>query len=637
MFDFDTSGAFGPPEWGSSVIQHGDILWDLPLPGGAEVNAAGFPADNAPEAQLGRGIVCFGMFMNIPGRCQYQGLEIVPKRLVRLDGVDSFVGAVDGDIKGTIDPDSTFLTSALLEEPSLELQIICTIAADPVKLASNGKRLRVSGALPRCSLDIILYGPSSLSDALCSFIDECNEQLEDDQKLYLQDPVLCDRNVPYCNPQRLPPLDPTTVVLTFDLANLQRKPIEFEDLAPRPELLDLLDSQEDLPEAAQPPAIMTSLARHQKQGLTFMLRREQGWAFDGSRPDIWEAVENEKVHCFINRISNARQADEPPPFYGGIVADPMGLGKTLAMIALIASDAYNPMLDYSENLSGVLGAESSEITLIIVPPALLGTWEEELRSHVTPQCLPWLLYHGKSRPTDHSQLEGVAIVLTTYHTVSIEGRSPSGRRSSLLFSMKWRRMVLDEAHFIRNADSQMARAICALDAVSRWAVTGTPIQNHINDLAALLKFLNVYPYSEKRVFDADISHHWKSGNDGEAVKRLKRLAGCLLLRRSKGTVQLPPRHDQVCHVEFQPQERELYNQLRTRAIARIDDSLLAVNRGVDTATSFISILQQIEAMRMVCNLGLLESIVRPVPKMHLLRVCTRQDPRDVENPSHVRA
>jgi SWI/SNF-related matrix-associated actin-dependent regulator of chromatin subfamily A3 len=119
----------------------------------------------------------------------------------------------------------------------------------------------VSGASPRCSLDIILYGPISLSDALCSFIDECNEQFEDDQKLYLQDPVLCDRNVPYCNPQRLPPLDPTSVVFTFDLANLRQKATEFEDLAPRPELLDLLNSQEDLPEAAQPPAILTSLAR----------------------------------------------------------------------------------------------------------------------------------------------------------------------------------------------------------------------------------------------------------------------------------------------------------------------------------------------------------------------------------------
>lgn len=158
------------------------------------------------------------------------------------------------------------------------------------------------------------------------------------------------------------------------------------------------------------------------------------------------------------------------------------------------------------------------------------------------------------------------------------------------------------AHLIRNSDSQMARAVCALNSVSRWAVTGTPIQNHINDLAALLRFLGIYPYSEKRVFDADISHLWKTGKADEAVKRLKRLAGCLLLRRPKGIVQLPPRQDQALYVEFDHRERELYDQARTRVIARIDESLRI---GTQVTSSFVSILQQIEAMRMICNLGLL--------------------------------
>jgi hypothetical protein len=86
----------------------------------------------------------------------------------------------------------------------------------------------------------------------------------------------------------------------------------------------------------------------------------------------------------------------------------MGLGKTLAMIALIASDAYNPMLDYSDNPLGVLGAESSGITLVIVPPAcewqqprntgriadqqaVLGTWEEELRRYLSRAIHPFKL------------------------------------------------------------------------------------------------------------------------------------------------------------------------------------------------------------------------------------------------------
>src|SRR5262249_50738883 len=155
----------------------------------------------------------------------------------------------------------------------------------------------------------------------------------------------------------------------------------------------------------------------------------------------------------------------------------------------------------------------------------------------------------------------------------------------ILFKTRWKRVILDEgislilaskvssqsltaqiAHFIRNSESQMARAICSLDSVSRWAVTGTPIQNRLGDLATLLKFLKVYPYSEKRAFEADISYVWKSGNVDEAVKRLKRLSGCLLLRRPKEIVPLPPRHDFQCPVDFMPAERHLYEDIRTQAI-----------------------------------------------------------------------
>ncbi|WDK10480.1 WD domain-containing protein [Colletotrichum graminicola] len=448
-----------------------------------------------------------------------------------------------------------------------------------------------------------LYGQGSHSDDISLFIDQCNELLEDQPKLYLQDPVGCDRNVPYCNPQRLPPLDPTTYPHTLDLEQKRQSFVELEDLEPPPELLELLDSQEDLPEALQPPAIATPLKRHQKQALTFMLRREQGWAFDGTRPEIWEAEETEIGIRFANRISGTRQAQEPPAFYGGIIADPMGFGKTLAMITLVASDSYNTALSDAPKLSGVLGEDSCGLTLIVVPPALLGTWEEELYRHTEPQRLPWHLYRGKNRQRQTEKLVNMTILLTTYHTVSTEWRTGAGHASSILFTTRWRRVILDEAHYIRNSYSKMASAVCAIDSVSRWAVLGTPIQNHLNDLATLLKFLSVYPYNHKRVFDADISHMWKAGNDFEAVKRLKRLAGCLLLRRPRKTVELPPRHDRACYVEFQPDERELYNQIRSQTIAQIDRVLLQGNHDKGAPSTF-TVLQQIVGMRLVCNLGL---------------------------------
>lgn len=123
-------------------------------------------------------------------------------------------------------------------------------------------------------------------------------------------------------------------------------------------------------------------------------------------------------------------------------------------------------------------------------------------------------------------------------------------------------------------------------------------------MSALLEFLDVYPYREKRTFDTDISHPWKTGSVDEAVKRLKRLAGCILLRRPKATVQLPPKRDMACHVDFHSSEQQLYQEVRSQTIARLDEALHE-NQRSSGAISFVSVLQQNEAMRMVCNLGLL--------------------------------
>ncbi|KAK2031758.1 hypothetical protein LX32DRAFT_613158 [Colletotrichum zoysiae] len=458
---------------------------------------------------------------------------------------------------------------------------MCSITEDALKTANSEKRFRGPNLMTKCSLEIILYGQDNHSDDISLFIDQCNELLEDQFKLFLQDPVGCDRNVRYCNPQRLPPLDPTAYPYTLDLEQKRQIFVHMEDLEPPPEMLELLDSQEDLPEALQPTAIATPLKR-------YYLSVHAAYNADGR---------------FINRISGARHAHEPPAFYGGIIADPMGFGKTLAMITLVASDSYNAALSDASSLPGVLGEESCGLTLIVVPPALLGTWEEEITKHAEPARLPWRLHHGKTRQKQTAGLENTMILLTTYHTVSTEWRTGGGRASSILFRTRWRRVILDEAHFIRNSDSKMAKAVCALDSVSRWAVTGTPIQNHLNDLSTLLKFLSAYPYNEKRVFDADISHMWKAGNADVAVKRLKRLAACLLLRRPRKTVELPPRHDRAYYVEFQPDERELYNQVRTQTIAHIDQVLLQGSQGIGVPSSF-TVLQQIVGMRLVCNLGL---------------------------------
>jgi len=149
----------------------------------------------------------------------------------------------------------------------------------------------------------------------------------------------------------------------------------------------------------------------------------------------------------------------------------------------------------------------------------------------------------------------------------------------------------------------MSKAICDLDGYCRWAVTGTPIQNQLGDLATLLKFIRAYPYNERRRFDAHITNVWKEGRDSEAVDRLKRLSSCLVLRRPKATIKLPPKRDMECPVELTEPEREAYTELREAAIAKVDE---AIHQSSDINRSgvYANVLQQIESLRLFCNLGL---------------------------------
>ncbi|KAM6534448.1 hypothetical protein FALCPG4_004085 [Fusarium falciforme] len=149
----------------------------------------------------------------------------------------------------------------------------------------------------------------------------------------------------------------------------------------------------------------------------------------------------------------------------------------------------------------------------------------------------------------------------------------------------------------------MSQAVCALESKSRWAVTGTPIQNRLGDLATLFKFIRAHPYTDRRCFDVDISRLWKSGEYEEAIKRLKRLSACMLLRRPKATINLPARRDMQCPVNFSAEERALYDKLRQKTILSIEEAL---KRDLEHSRTgmYANVLQQIESLRLVCNLGL---------------------------------
>ncbi|KAH6619377.1 SNF2 family N-terminal domain-containing protein [Chaetomium sp. MPI-SDFR-AT-0129] len=505
-------------------------------------------------------VVCFGMVQLIPGKCDKDMLATtVSPFMVQIVSSDRFVTADGTERSGRIAAEHGQMIQSLLEESSIQLFAMCTLDAEQTVRKAN----RITSQLFRpCTLGLTIYGPEDMFEDIGVWFQEYGVYLQDSSKSLL-----------------------------------------LEDIPNRPDLLDLLSHGDELEEAQQPALICTELKKHQKQALTFMLRRERGWTFEEKQTDLWEYLDVDHGEYFINRVSGAHQNEEPPPFYGGIIADPMGLGKTLTMISLVATDL-------NRNLAGDFALDMSEetkprvsATLIVIPPPLIGTWEEQLSQHVVPGGMKFWRHHAKTRLNDVKELDGINVVFTTYQTVSAD-RKPANRSApSILFSVRWRRIILDEAHFIRNGGTKMARATCELDSVSRWAVTGTPIQNGLGDLQAQLKFIRVYPYDDPKQFETDISRLWKSGEDDEAVKRLKRLSACILLRRSKATISLPARRDMTCAVDFSREERATYDEAREQTITKIDEALHAGSES-SRAGVYVNVLQQIESLRLICDLGL---------------------------------
>jgi len=288
--------------------------------------------------------------------------------------------------------------------------------------------------------------------------------------------------------------------------------------------------------AAEPPreVIKSELFAHQKEGLGWLLHREKS----GELPPFWEEKDGE----FLNTLTNYRSDKRPDPLRGGVFADDMGLGKTLTLLSLIAFDRYgnaSTSTPTEEPLDGegdkiekkgkkrgrgkssesvtrkklktddVVGMNvSQKTTLIVCPPSVISAWITQLEEHTVPGILKVYMYHGGERTDDVNELMKYDIVLTTYGTLAVE----ESWEDSPVKKMEWLRIILDEAHTIKNANAQQSRVVCKLKASRRWAVTGTPIQNGSFDLYSLMAFLRFEPFSIKSYWQSLIQRPLGQGN-----------------------------------------------------------------------------------------------------------------------------
>ncbi|KAG2267341.1 hypothetical protein Bca52824_061896 [Brassica carinata] len=196
---------------------------------------------------------------------------------------------------------------------------------------------------------------------------------------------------------------------------------------------------------------------------------------------------------------------------GGILADEMGMGKTIQAISLVLA---------RREAARALFRETMGLTLVICPLVAVSQWSDEIERCTSPGSAKVLVYHGAKKEKNAEEFKKYDFVLTTYSTLESGYRGcivsskteqtleedqigPVDRKKSLLHSIRWNRIILDEAHYIKERRSNTARAVFALEATYRWALSGTPLQNRVGELYSLVRFLQIRPYSYYLCKDCD--------------------------------------------------------------------------------------------------------------------------------------
>jgi superfamily II DNA or RNA helicase len=210
---------------------------------------------------------------------------------------------------------------------------------------------------------------------------------------------------------------------------------------------------------------------------------------------------------------------------GGVLADDMGLGKTLQTLTVLGKG-----------------------TLVVCPTSVLPNWRDELQKF--RPGLRVCSYHGPARALDPM----AEVTLTTYALLRLE--------QALLTALPWDTVVLDEAQAIKNPDSQVARAAYALKADLRLALSGTPVENRLEELWSVMHFANPGLLGGRKDFDEGWARPIAEGNR-EATSRLRKRIKPFVLRRLKREVapDLPPRTESILHVTLDDGERAIYDAI----------------------------------------------------------------------------
>ena len=270
---------------------------------------------------------------------------------------------------------------------------------------------------------------------------------------------------------------------------------------------------------------------------------------------------------------------------GGVLADDMGLGKTVQTLALLAveHDAPRPP-----------GARSAP-TLVVCPMSLVGNWQREC-ARFAPELRVYV-HHGAGRPDGPAlrrEVAGADVVITTYGLAL--------RDFDALRSVDWHRVVADEAHHLKNSATQQSRAVRGLPARHRLALTGTPVENRLGELHAVLDFANPGLFGSAERFKERYSVPIERNASVRATSELRRLTSPFVLRRTKNdpaiALDLPRKQEMTVLCNLTAEQAGLYQ-------AVVDDLLRRMERIRDGSHSTIerkgTVLAALTRLKQICN------------------------------------
>lgn len=264
---------------------------------------------------------------------------------------------------------------------------------------------------------------------------------------------------------------------------------------------------------------------------------------------------------------------------GGVLADDMGLGKTVQVIALLTA---------TREQSGREQPGAALPALVVCPMSVIGNWSRELATFAPHLAV--LVHHGAGRSVERISTEAPDVVLTTFATLA--------RDRPALAALRWGELVVDEAQHVKNVHTAAAKALRAIASRQRIALTGTPVENRLEDLRAVLDLVNPGMLGTASAFRARFAEPIERDRDPRAVARLSSVTKPFILRREKTdpliAPDLPEKTELLVRTNLSSEQAGLYQAV----LNELNEALADTGQGGPRRRTVLAALTR---LKQICN------------------------------------